>query len=165
VAAMQHDPDLLVLDEPSDGLDPLIQQHFETLLRERRDAGRTVFMSSHDLAEVERTCERIAVIRRGQLVANGTVQELSRHYRRTTVIRFRSAIPDDLARIGEIEYADARTGTVRLLIADDINPLIRALSRADVAHLGIEEPQLQNVFFGFYDGTQAATSDIGSAGQ
>ncbi len=163
VAAMQHDPDLLVLDEPSDGLDPLIQQHFETLLRERRDAGRTVFMSSHDLAEVERTCERIAVIRRGQLVANGTVQELSRHYRRTAVIRFRSAIPDDLARIGEIEYADARTGTVRLLIADDINPLIQALSHADVAHLGIEEPQLQNVFFGFYDGTQVETSDIGCA--
>jgi ABC-2 type transport system ATP-binding protein len=155
VAAMQHDPDLLVLDEPSDGLDPLIQQHFEALLRERRQAGRTVFMSSHDLAEVERTCERVAVIRRGQLVANGTVQELSKHYRRTAVIRFRSAIPDGLDRLGGIEHVDVETGTVRLLIGDDINPLIRALAHADVAHLGIEEPQLQDVFFGFYGGADA----------
>lgn len=153
VAAIQHDPDLLVLDEPSEGLDPLIQQHFEALLRERRQAGRTVFMSSHDLAEVERTCDRVAVIRRGQLVANGTVQELSKHYRRTAVIRFRSTIPDDLARLGEIEHVDVETGTVRMLIGDDINPLIRALAQVDVAHLGIEDPQLQDVFLGFYGRT------------
>lgn len=153
VAAMQHDPDLLVLDEPSDGLDPLIQQHFEGLLQERRQAGRTVFMSSHDLAEVERTCERVAVIRRGQLVANGTVQELSRHYRRTAVVRFRGTIPDDLGCLGETEHLDPASGTVRVRIGDDINPLIRALARFDVADLAIVEPQLQDIFLGFYDGT------------
>ncbi|MDQ3539745.1 MAG: ABC transporter ATP-binding protein [Chloroflexota bacterium] len=153
VAAMQHDPDLLVLDEPSDGLDPLIQQHFEALLRERRQAGRTVFMSSHDLAEVERTCERVAVIRRGHLVANGTVKELSRHYRRTAVIRFQGPIPDQLARLGEVEHVDPSASIVRMRIGDDINPLIRALAHVDVAHLAIEEPQLQDIFFGFYDGT------------
>lgn len=158
VAAMQHDPDLLVLDEPSDGLDPLIQQHFEALLRERGQAGRTVFMSSHDLAEVERTCEQVAVIRRGQLVANGTVQELSRHYRRTAVIRFRGPIPDDLARLGELEHLDAGSGTVRVRIGDDINPLIRELAQFDIAHLGIVEPQLQDIFFGFYGGTDGSPS-------
>lgn len=153
VAAMQHDPDLLVLDEPSDGLDPLIQQHFEALLRERRDAGRTVFMSSHDLAEVERTCERVAVIRQGRLIANGTVQELSRHYRRTAVIRFHGPIPDHLADLGEIEHVDSGASIVRVQIGDDINPMIRALAVVDVAHLAIEEPQLQDIFLGFYDGT------------
>lgn len=158
VAAMQHDPDLLVLDEPSDGLDPLIQQHFEALLRERREAGRTVFMSSHDLAEVERTCERVAVIRQGQLVANGTVQELSSHYRRTAVIRFRGPIPNGLERLGEIDLVDAGASTVRVRIGDDINPLIRALAHLDVAHLAIEEPQLQDIFFGFYDGTDGMPS-------
>lgn len=164
VAAMQHDPDLLVLDEPSDGLDPLIQQHFEALLRERRDAGRTVFMSSHDLAEVERTCERVAVIRRGQLVANGTVQELGKQYRRTAVIRFRGQIPDGVGRLGEIEHIDKEAKVVRLLIGDDINPLIRALAHVDVAQLAIEEPQLQNVFFGFYGGTGGTPdSDAGRA--
>ncbi|CAA9540517.1 MAG: Efflux ABC transporter, ATP-binding protein [uncultured Thermomicrobiales bacterium] len=160
VAAMQHDPDLLVLDEPSDGLDPLIQQHFEALLQERRQAGRTVFMSSHDLAEVERTCERVAVIRRGQLVANGTVEELSRHYRRTAVIRFQGPIPDDLSLLGEIEHVDAGSGTVRVRIGDDINSLIRALAQVDISHLAIEEPQLQDIFFGFYDGTDGTSSGL-----
>lgn len=158
VAAMQHDPELLVLDEPSDGLDPLIQQHFEALLRERRAAGRTVFMSSHDLAEVERICERVAVIRKGRLVANGTVQELSRHYRRTAVIRFRGPVPETLSGVGEIELVDDGACTVRLRIGDDINPLIRVLAREDVSHLGIEEPQLQDIFLGFYDGTDAIPS-------
>jgi ABC-2 type transport system ATP-binding protein len=165
VAAMQHDPELLVLDEPSDGLDPLIQQRLEALLRERRDAGRTVFMSSHDLAEVERTCVRVAVIRRGRLVANGTVQELSRHYRRVAVIRFRGPIPPDLERLGEVERVDAAAGTVRLRIGDDVNGLIRALAQADVAHLGIEEPQLQDIFFGFYDGSEGAAPGAGAAGE
>lgn len=155
VAAMQHDPELLVLDEPSDGLDPIVQQRFEALIRERREAGRTVFMSSHDLAEVERTCERVAVIRKGQLVANGTVQELSRHYRRTAVIRFRGPVPERLPDLGEVEIVDGGAGIVRVRIGDDINPLIRALAQEDVAHLGIEEPQLQDIFFGFYDGTEA----------
>ncbi len=98
-------------------------------------------------------------------MANGTVQELSRHYRRTAIIRFRSAIPPDLGRLGEVEHVDVETGTVRLLIGDDINPLIRALAQVDVAHLGIEEPQLQNVFFGFYEQPEGAksedTADVG----
>ena len=74
--AVQHDPELLILDEPSEGLDPLVQEGFFALLRGRRDAGRTVFLSSHVLSEVERLCERVALIRAGRIVDDGTIERL-----------------------------------------------------------------------------------------
>lgn len=154
-AAMQHDPELLVLDEPSDGLDPLVQQHLEELLRERQGAGRTVFMSSHDLAEVERTCQEVAVIRNGSLVANGTTSELSRQYQRTAVITFRDVIPDGIDRIGTVVSLDRGHGVVELRIGDDINPLIRKLATEDIGSLAIREPQLQDVFFSYYGNENA----------
>src|SRR4029079_10736369 len=92
IAAMQHDPALLILDEPTDGLDPLIQRRFEDLLRSQRDNGRTVFMSSHDLSEVDRVCELVAVVRGGRLVAEDTVEGLKRHQRRTIDVTFPEGI-------------------------------------------------------------------------
>ncbi len=152
-AAMQHDPELLVLDEPSDGLDPLVQHNLEALLRERQQAGRTVFMSSHDLAEVERTCEQVAVIRNGTLVANGTARELSRRYQRTAVITFRGPIPDSLDQLGTIAAVDCERHVVEIRVGDDINPLIRRLAQEDIRALAIREPQLQDVFFSYYGET------------
>lgn len=149
-AAMQHDPDLLVLDEPSDGLDPLVQRHLEELLRERQRVGRTVFMSSHDLAEVERTCQQVAVIRNGSLVANGTTSELSRRYQRTAVITFRDVIPDGIDQLGTIVSVDRDRNIIEVRVGDDINPLIRRLAEEEIVSLKIHEPQLQDVFFSYY---------------
>ncbi len=149
-AAMQHDPEMLVLDEPSDGLDPLVQQRLEELLDERQGAGRTIFMSSHDLAEVERICQRVAVIRNGTLVADGTTRELSRQYQRTAVITFRGTIPDRIEDAGEVVLIDRERNAVEIRIGDDINPLIRRLAREEIDALTIREPQLQDVFFDYY---------------
>ena len=149
-AALQHDPELLVLDEPSDGLDPLVQQHLEELLRERQQAGRTVFMSSHDLAEVERTCQQVAVIRNGGLVASGTTKELSRQYQRTAIIRFRDSIPDGIDQLGTVVSVDRERKVIEVRIGDDVNPLIRQIAKEDIASLAIREPQLQDVFFSYY---------------
>ncbi len=152
-AAMQHDPELLVLDEPSDGLDPLVQQRLEELLRERQAAGRTVFMSSHDLAEVERTCQRVGVIRNGTLVADGTTRELSRQYQRTAVITFRGTIPDRIEELGDVALIDRDRCVVEVRIGDDINTIIRRLAREEIDTLTIREPQLQDVFFSYYGAT------------
>ena len=149
-AAMQHDPELLVLDEPSDGLDPLVQQRLEGLLRERQAAGRTVFMSSHDLAEVERICQRVAVIRNGTLVADGSTRDLSRQYQRTAMIGFRGAVPDRIQEAGDVVSIDRDRATVEIRIADDINTLIRWLAQVEIESLTIREPQLQDVFFSYY---------------
>ena len=150
IAAFQHDPSLLILDEPTDGLDPLIQRSFEDLLRELRDRGRTIFMSSHDLAEVERTCERVAVVRAGRLVAEETVAELKRRSRRIAEITFREAVPEAIARLPRTTLFDREGSRVRLAIEGDVNPLLRFLAAHEIAELTLAAPRLEDVFMAFY---------------
>ncbi|MDP9471318.1 MAG: ABC transporter ATP-binding protein [Chloroflexota bacterium] len=149
-AAFQHDPALLILDEPTDGLDPLIQRGFEELLRELRDRGRTIFMSSHDLAEVERTCERVAVVRAGRLVAEETVEGLKRLQRRTVEVTFGGEAPPDLALVPRVTIVSREGRRVRLAFEGDLNPLLRFLAGHDVADLVLAPPRLEDVFMAFY---------------
>src|SRR5215213_9956060 len=102
-AAIQTNPRLLVLDEPTDGLDPLIQRSFEEVLRNLRDQGVTVFMSSHDLAEVERTCQRVAIIRDGQIVAEESIDDLKHRHRRVAEVTFAGEPPPGLDLLPGIE--------------------------------------------------------------
>lgn len=150
-AAFQTDPDLLILDEPSDGLDPLIRRNFEELLRERRDAGRTIFMSSHDLAEVERVCERVAVIRQGRLVAEESVQDLTGRRLRTADIMFREAVPGDLHLLPNVHVTEQDGRRVRLTVEGDLNPLVQLLARYQLVDFSLEPPSLEDIFMGFYD--------------
>src|SRR5918997_4783896 len=102
-AAIQTNPALLVLDEPTDGLDPLIQRSFEEVLRNLRDQGVTVFMSSHDLPEVERTCQRVAIIRDGQIVAEEAIDDLKQLHRRVAEVTFRGEPPSGLDHLAGID--------------------------------------------------------------
>ncbi|MBA2278515.1 MAG: ABC transporter ATP-binding protein [Chloroflexia bacterium] len=151
IAALQHDPELLILDEPTDGLDPLIQRNFEALLRELRDRGTTVFMSSHDLAEVERTCERVAVVRRGGLVANETVADLKRRYHQVATVRFAGDVPSGLTAIPDVQLVGREDGVVHLSLGQDVNALLRFLATTDVRDFSLQPPRLQDVFMDFYD--------------
>ena len=98
IQAFQHDPELAILDEPTEGLDPLMQRSFYEILEDRKRAGRTIFFSSHILSEVERVCDRVAIVRRGELVALSDVGELLRRHRRRVEIRFAGSLPDLGAR-------------------------------------------------------------------
>jgi ABC-2 type transport system ATP-binding protein len=149
-AAMQHDPPLLILDEPADGLDPLIQRSFETVLKELQQAGRTVFMSSHDLAEVERTCDRLAVIRQGVLVAEETVQELQRRHRRRAEVLFRQDPSVDFDRVPGVHLIHRDNRRVTLLVDQDVNPLIQALASEVVEEISLTPPSLDDIFMAFY---------------
>ncbi len=151
VAAFQHDPALLILDEPTDGLDPLIQRAFEELLGELRNRGRTVFMSSHDLGEVERVCERVAVVRGGRRIAEGTVAELTRLRRRTAEVVFAEGVPEGLDRIPHAAVLERDGSRVRLGIEGELNPLLRFLADHPVADLVLATPKLEDVFMAFYD--------------
>src|SRR3989441_2934427 len=93
VQALQHDPELAILDEPSEGLDPLVQRAFYAILDDLRGAGRTVFFSSHVLSEVERLCDRVAIIRRGQLVALEEVESLLARRKRNVEMRLAGPPP------------------------------------------------------------------------
>lgn len=150
-AALQHDPALLILDEPTDGLDPLIQHAFEELLVERRDQGRTVFMSSHDLAEVERVCERVAVVRGGELILEGAVAELTRRHRRTAEVRFAGAVPPSLATLPQTTILRQDGSTVSLAVDGDVTPLVRYLATTDMVDLLLAPPRLEDIFLGLYD--------------
>jgi len=150
-AALQTNPALLVLDEPTDGLDPLIQRSFETLLHDLRDAGTTTFISSHDLAEVERICERVAIIREGRVVAEETIDAMKARHLRTAEVTF-AGEPPDLDRIEGVTAARRERNCVVLALDGSVVPLLRFLARRDdVVDLLLPPPRLEDIFLGYYD--------------
>ena len=149
IAAAQHDPELLILDEPTDGLDPLIQRAFEAHLLDRHAAGRTIFMSSHDLGEVDRLCQTVAIVRGGRLVQEASIQELRSQHRRRAEIVLAQPLPDGTYIPGaELVSSDGRT--LSLLVDLDPNPLLGFLSELPVESITIAPPSLNDIFAGYY---------------
>jgi ABC-2 type transport system ATP-binding protein len=151
VAAAQHDPRLLILDEPTDGLDPLIQRRFEQFLREFNRQGRTVFMSSHDLAEVERLCEAVAIVKEGRLVAQQSIEEIRRLRFRQVEVTFVDRVPERLDQTEHVEMQAVNGRRCVLTVEGDINPLIDALALYEIEDLTIVPPSLDDVFMTFYE--------------
>ena len=146
--AVQHDPLLLILDEPGEGLDPLVLSGLVELLRDRRDAGRAILFSSHVLAEVSALCDRVTMIRDGAIVGEGTIAELSSQRARTVVLEL--VDPTTTVDLPGCELTD-RTGTrVTLQHHGDVGPLLQALSLLDLHDVRIEEVSLDEVFMEYY---------------
>lgn len=150
VIAMQHDPDLLLLDEPSTGLDPLVQQVFRQSVREAAIRGRSVLFSSHVLSEVESVCDRVAILRGGALVAMETIETLRRGLLRRMEVRFHGPAPGSIAGTPGVARSRVSGSDAVLWVRGDLNPVLRALAAADVENLVFPEPQLEDVFLGFY---------------
>ncbi len=150
-AAAQHRPDLLVLDEPTDGLDPLIQRNFEEMLGGFRDDGTTVFMSSHDLGEVERTCDEVAVVRAGKLIASGAMDALKQRYSQRVEVDFDGAVPDGIDDVDGVGIMHRSEHGVEMRLDHDINPLLGFLARHRVRRMEVRPPELQEVFLSFYE--------------
>src|SRR5918993_3942931 len=154
-AAIQTNPALLVLDEPSDGLDPLIQRSFEAVLRELCDQGATIFMSSHDLAEIERTCQRVAIIRDGQIVAEEAIDDLKHRHRRLAEVVFAGDTPPGLDLLSGIEVLQRDGSRVVIALEGSMTSLLRFLAgRDDVVDLLLSPPRLEDIFLGYYDTSQ-----------
>ena len=146
VCALQHEPELLILDEPTGGLDPLMQHEFFTILQEMNARGTTVFLSSHILSEIQRYCTRAAVIREGAIIACDSVEKLVRSDARRVTLQGglrREDLPD-------AKDWTEQDGTVSFLYSGDMNVLIRALSAADIRSLTIAEPDLEEIVLHFY---------------
>jgi ABC-2 type transport system ATP-binding protein len=160
VLAFLHRPDLLVLDEPTSGLDPLMQHEFESLLRETAADGRTVFLSSHELAEVQRIADRIAIIKEGRLVAEDTVDGLRRAAPRKMEVRFRN--PVDMAKLSDVTGVTVITSDgprVTLEVTGEIAPVLKVIASYDPVDLTSRPPGLDELFLGFYrDSPQAKVS-------
>ena len=152
VLALMNKPDLLILDEPTGGLDPLMQQIFNEIMHETRAEGRSVFLSSHLLAEVQAICDRVGILRQGKLI---TVEQVSR----LTQVGFRwvsmqvrevGALPGRLDAIDGVSDVSVEDNSLRLRLSGDFDPLLRALQECYVEELHVHEPSLEEIFLAYY---------------
>src|SRR6266851_5616284 len=162
IQAFMHRPRLLILDEPTSGLDPLNQQEFDRMVKEVRDDGRTVFLSSHILTEVEQTCQRVAIIREGQLVRVGLVEEMKDIKRHEITITFANAVPIEafkgLDGVEQVEtLADGHT--LRLSVQGGADAVIKAAAQHSVLTLTSHEPSLEDIFLRYYEGDGQAVKE------
>lgn len=149
-----HQPELLILDEPTSGLDPLMQEEFLALVREESERGCAVFLSSHELDEVQRVCDRVGIIREGRVVAVERVSDLLEKTPRQVSVEF--AEPPDLEWLGAlagVSALEASDGRIRFKVAGDIDPVLKAIARHTVLDLEIARPTLEEVFLTYYKGS------------
>jgi ABC-2 type transport system ATP-binding protein len=151
VQAFMGDAPLIVLDEPSSGLDPLMQREFLALVAEVRAAGRTVFLSSHNLPEVERSCDRVGIIREGSLIEISTVQALLAGHWRSVNLVVGAPPPQDAFDLPNVQVVSATARDVHLMVRGDLNPFLRRLAELDVHDLSITTPDIEDIFLRFYD--------------
>jgi ABC-2 type transport system ATP-binding protein len=173
VQAFMHRPDLLVLDEPTQGLDPLVQQTFYEMVTEVRDDGRAVFLSSHVMPEVERLCDRAAIIREGRLVAIEDIGDLKSRSVRTIELHFAdagrasageratatgdgAAPVDAFSNLPGVQDVHANGSVLRLRVTGSVDPIIKTAARFDVVDIQSHEPSLEDVFLAFYGRSEGA---------
>jgi ABC-2 type transport system ATP-binding protein len=150
IQALQHDPELAILDEPTEGLDPLMQRAFYGILDDLRKAGRTIFFSSHVLSEVERVCDRVAIVRRGRLVAMEDVEALLARRKRNVEMKVDGPAPslDGVAGVTEVRVLP--DGRVTCHLEGDVGPFLAAIRAARVVDLTIEPAHLEEAFLELY---------------
>lgn len=165
IQAFMHRPQVLILDEPTSGLDPLNQQEFDAMVREARDEGRTVLLSSHVLSEVEKISTRVGIIREGKIVRIGGVAELKDIKRYEITIHFAQPVPADsfssLPGVTEVEKLN-QGSAVRIAIQGDADSVIKAAARYPVVSLTSYEPSLEDVFMRYYEKDAPAQKETAS---
>ena len=147
VCAMQHNPRLYILDEPTSGLDPLMQKEFFTLLKERHKTGATIFLSSHILSEIQRNCNRAAIIREGQIIACNRVENLTQTNTKHVTVHGITSLPD----IPNIRNLQTISDGFSFLFQGEISVLLQILSRINLTDVNIADPDLEEIFLHYYE--------------
>jgi ABC-2 type transport system ATP-binding protein len=156
IGALMCRPDLLILDEPTAGLDPLMEQEFRHTLTEAKERGQTVFLSSHILSQVEAVCDRVAILRQGRLVELGSLEQM-RHLSSVLVeVSFAAGVPD-LSNVTGVRAFRADGRVAHLEIAGSIDSLLKALEGHEVTGLLSREPSLEELFLSLYGREQSST--------
>jgi ABC-type multidrug transport system ATPase subunit len=150
VAEFMGTEPLLVMDEPTTGLDPLMQREFLSLVAEAHAAGRTVFLSSHNLTEVERTCDRVGIIREGRLVEVSTVADLLGEHWRSVNLVLAEVPPTRLFDLDNVRVVALTGREVHLMVQGDVNPLLRRIAGLDVVDIAITTPDVEDLFLRYY---------------
>jgi polyether ionophore transport system ATP-binding protein len=151
IAALATRADLLIMDEPTSGLDPLMEMAFRDCVREARQRGQTVFLSSHILSEVEAVCDRVGILKEGRLVDQGTLAELRHLSTHTVEVTFGGPAPH-LPPLPGVQVEPASPNVLRFEVHGSVGPVIAALSGHPVTGLVSREPSLEEIFLHHYDG-------------
>ena len=161
IQSLQHDPSIVIMDEPTEALDPLMQQVLFDLILEYKSRERTVFFSSHNLTDVERLCDRVAIIRKGNLIAVETVNELRKHKMRHLDISLTSDTNLQTFDLPGVVKRFKDGNRMKFVFKGDINPIIEELSKLDLDDVILEPPRLEDIFLDYYrsnDSTDELTS-------
>ncbi|HVV67074.1 MAG TPA: ABC transporter ATP-binding protein [Candidatus Saccharimonadales bacterium] len=151
VQAFMHQPDVLILDEPTTGLDPLMQEEFYELLHESKQRGAAIFSSSHILGEVQKMCDRVGIIREGKLVTERSIADLAREAAQTFDIVFKNDPPvSKLKRIKGVEHITVHGNTVTLHFHGELKPLFAELAAHDILKVDTQNLDLEEIFLRFY---------------
>ena len=152
IAALMHKPDLLILDEPTSGLDPLIQAEFNKIILEHKEQGKTTFISSHVLSEVQELCDQVAIIREGRIITHKSMQEIIETAPR--IVTVSSSHPHDLDDIAKglhgVSNLKHKDRAISFNFSGDMNELIRRLSKKPITNLTIEDTDLEQIFISYY---------------
>jgi ABC-2 type transport system ATP-binding protein len=140
------------MDEPTVGLDPLLQNEIYQILLELRDQGTTIFISSHNLPEVERLCDRIAIIKNGKLVAVEDIKTLGEKKIHKIEVRFGDKFKADEFKLDGVDKIDEISGGLLITVGGDLNPILRAIAKHKVLEFEITHASLEDVFMKFYEG-------------
>ncbi|MBK5267692.1 MAG: ABC transporter ATP-binding protein [Acidimicrobiia bacterium] len=159
IQAFMNKPDILILDEPSSGLDPLVQQEFQAMLREVAGEGRTVFLSSHTLSEVERVADRVAIIREGRLAVVDTMESLKEKAIRKVTLHFADPISESVfAGVAGVKSVSVKGTAATVSFEGAMSSLLRAATDHDVINLTSSEADLEEIFLAYYRGP--GTSEV-----
>lgn len=152
IQSLLHEPKLLIVDEPTMGLDPLMQARFFELLRSENRKGMTVFFSSHTLSDVQMLCRRVAIIREGRIIKVEEIETLRKRQLKKIYIEFNDQNDNALMKLPGIEDTPLVSGrTVKFLYSGDINRLLSTLSNRNITDMTIEEPSLEEIFMHYYN--------------
>ena len=153
VNAFMHEPELLILDEPTAGLDPLMQQEFQTLINEVRAEGRTVFLSSHILPEVDRIADRVGIVRENRLIAVDSVEAFKAKARSTVTIQFAAPVNESVfTDLAEVRSVESRNGgsALTVTISGPLDSVVKEAANHDVLSISTRDSELEEVFLSYY---------------
>lgn len=150
VMALMHDPEVLVLDEPTLGLDPLMQRLFYEILREFQARGKTTFLSSHILSDVEKTCERVAIVKDGHLAAIEDVKAVEAKKIRHVRVTFAAEVPKNLFDLPGVVVTQSDGRSFQMKVKGDVDPVLKAMAKHKVVDVIMEHATLEEIFLEFY---------------
>lgn len=154
IQALMHEPEILILDEPTSGLDPLMQEYFFDIVKERKSKGATFFISSHNLSEAQRMCDRVGFIRDGRLVAEQSIADLTEASSHSFEITFANSIPmSSLQSIDGASVEKLSDRKIKISIKGNLKPLFRLLANSHVIHFDKPAASLEEEFLQFYEST------------